>query len=132
MDFATAMQLTPVGDLRWGADLPADWSQGRTTFGGLVGALAARVAALVVGADRPLRTLDVAFVAPLPPGPVEVSVEVLTSGKAVTHLVVSLVSGGVLGARVHVVAGASRESTLLATTGPTEMVDGDPSMSIHH
>lgn len=125
-DFSTAMQLTPIGDLRWAADLPADWGQGRTTFGGLIGALAARAATLVVGAERPLRTLDLAFVAPLPPGPAEVEVEVLGAGKAVTQLVVSFRSGGVLGARVHVVAGASRVSALRVDTGPTEMVAGDP------
>jgi hypothetical protein len=34
----------------------------------------------VAGPDRPLRTLDVAFVAPLPPGPVAVDAEVLGGG----------------------------------------------------
>jgi hypothetical protein len=125
-DFSTAMHLTPIGDLRWAAVLPSDWAQGRTTFGGLVGALAARVAALVVGADRPLRTLDVAFVAPLPAGPAELDVEMLGAGKAITQLVVNVRSGGVLGARVHVVAGASRVSGLRVDIGPTEMVAGDP------
>ena len=125
-DFSTAMQLTSIGDLRWTADLPADWAQGRTTFGGLIGALAARAATLAVGAQRPLRSLDLAFIAPLPAGPVEVDVELLSVGKAVTQLAVSFRSGGVLGARVHVVAGASRVSALRVDTGPTEMVEGDP------
>jgi acyl-CoA thioesterase len=125
-DFSTAMQLTPVGDRRWAVDLPADWAQGRTTFGGLIGALAARVAGQVAGAERPLRTLDIAFVAPLPRGPAEVAAEVLSAGKAVTQLVVSFTSGGVLGARVHVVAGASRVSALRVETGPAEMIEGDP------
>jgi acyl-CoA thioesterase len=125
-DFNTAAHLTAIGDLRWTADLPADWAQGRTTFGGLIGALAARAATLAVGAERPLRSLDLAFIAPLPAGPVEVDVEVLGAGKAVTQLSVSFRSGGVLGARVHVVAGASRVSALRVDTGPTEMVEGDP------
>jgi acyl-CoA thioesterase len=125
-DFSTALHLTPIGDLRWAADLPADWAQGRTTFGGLIGALAARAATLVLGAQRPLRTLDVAFIAPLPPGPAEVDVEVLGAGKTVTQLVVSFRSAGVLAARVHVVAGTARVSALRVDTGPTAMVDGDP------
>ncbi|HST81834.1 MAG TPA: thioesterase family protein [Kineosporiaceae bacterium] len=125
-DFSTAVQLTAIGDLRWTANLPADWAQGRTTFGGLIGALAARAATLAVGAERPLRSLDLAFIAPLPAGPVEVDVELLGAGKAVTQLTVSFRSGGVLGARVHVVAGASRVSALRVETGPTEMVEGDP------
>src|SRR3954447_617843 len=125
-DFSTAMHLTPIGDLRWAAHLPGDWAQGRTTFGGLIGALAARVATQVVGAERPLRTLDVAFIAPLPAGPAELDVEVLGAGKAVTQLVVNVRSAGVLGARVHVVAGAARVSGLRVQTGPSEMVPGDP------
>jgi acyl-CoA thioesterase len=92
----------------------------------LIGALAARAATLAVGVERPLRSLDLAFIAPLPAGAVEVDVEVLGAGKAVTQLTVSFRSGGVLGARVHVVAGASRVSALRVDTGPTEMVEGDP------
>jgi acyl-CoA thioesterase len=125
-DFGTALELTPLGELRWAAELPADWMQGRTTFGGLIAALAAKAATLVVGEQRPLRTLDLAFVAPLPAGPAELDVEVLSAGKAVTQLVVSFRSGGTLGARVHVVAGAARPSGLRVETGPTELVAGDP------
>ena len=125
-DFSTAVQLTPIGDRRWAADLPADWGQGRTTFGGLIGALAARAAILVVGPERPLRTLDVAFVASLPAGPAEVDVEVLGGGKAVTQLAVTFRSGGLLGARVHVVLGAARASGLRVDAEPVEMVEGDP------
>jgi len=125
-DFSTALELTALGEQRWAAELPSDWAQGRTTFGGLIAALAARAAILVVGEQRPLRTLDLAFVSPLPAGPAEVDVEVLSAGKAVTQLVVSVRSGGTLGARVHVVAGAARPSGLRVETGPTEMVAGDP------
>jgi acyl-CoA thioesterase len=125
-DFSTAMQLTPTGERRWSADLPADWAQGRTTFGGLIAALAARVAVQVVGAERQLRTMDVAFVAPLAPGRVELEIEVLGQGKAVTQLVVSIRSAGELGCRVHVVAGAPRVSGLRVDTAPAELLEGDP------
>jgi acyl-CoA thioesterase len=124
-DFDAASATTPAGDLRWSVDLPADWAQGRTTFGGLVGAIAARVAAEVVGAERPIRTLDLAFVAPLPAGPAVVEAEVLGTGKAVTQLVIS-VRGEALGARVHVVAGAARESGAAMEIGPAMLVAGDP------
>jgi hypothetical protein len=129
MDFATAMELTPIGERRWKATVSADWSQGRTTFGGLLAALAARVAVQVVGIERPIRTMDVAFVAPIPPGLVELDVEMLGEGKAVSQLVVSLRSGGpqgALGCRVHVVAGAGRPSTLRVDAAPAELVEGDP------
>jgi acyl-CoA thioesterase len=120
-DFSTAVELTPAGERRWTANLTDDWAQGRTSFGGLLAALAARAAVEVAGADRPLRTLDVAFVAPLPSGPVELDVEVLGAGKAVTQLAVSIRSGGVLGCRVHVVAGAARVSALRVDAAPTEL-----------
>lgn len=126
MDFETASAITPTGNLTWSAHLPADWAQGRTTYGGLVGAIAARVAAEVAGADRPIRTLDLAFVAPLPPGEVEIEAEVLGSGKAVTQLVVSVRSGGTLGSRAHVVAGAARESAAVMEVGPAALREGDP------
>jgi len=125
-DFATAIQLTSTGDRRWTTTLAADWSQGRTTFGGLLAALAARVAAEVVGAERPIRTMDVAFVAPIPPGLAELEVEELGTGKAVTQVVVSIRSGGVLGCRVHVVAGAARVSAIRVDAVPAESVEGDP------
>lgn len=125
-DFGTAMELTPIAERRWSATVTADWGQGRTTFGGLLAALAARVAVQVVGADRPIRTMDVAFLAPIPPGPFEVDVEILGEGKAVSQLAVSLRTGGLLGCRVHVVAGAGRVSALRVDAAPRELVEGDP------
>ncbi len=125
-DFGTVMQLTPIGDRRWSAELPADWGQGRTTFGGVLAGLAARVAHQVVGADRPLRSLDVAFVAPVRPGVAELELEILGEGTAVTQLVVSIRSGGVLGCRVHIVAGAARVSAMRVDTAPAELPEGDP------
>jgi acyl-CoA thioesterase len=125
-DFSTAAEITPVGERRWTANLPGDWAQGRTSFGGLLAAMAASAAVQVLGPERPLRSLDVAFVAPLAAGPVELDVEVLGAGKAVTQLVVSIRSGPVLGCRVHVVAGAARVSALRIDAVPTELVEGDP------
>lgn len=125
-DFGTAMQLTPIGERRWSAIVTPDWGNGRTTFGGLVGALGARVAAQLVGAERPLRTMDLAFVAPILPGLVELDAEVLGEGKSVTQLVVSVRSAGVLGCRVHVVAGAGRPSALRVDAVPAELVEGSP------
>src|SRR5258708_7013487 len=106
-DFLAATALVPAGELRWKAFLPEDWSQGRTTFGGVVGALAAEAAAQVAGEHRPVRSLDVAFVAPLPFGAVELEAEVLGEGRSVIQLAVSVRSGELLGARAHVVAGSS-------------------------
>ncbi len=119
--FDETTALTPAGSDRWTAQLAPDWMQGRTVFGGLVAAVATRAAADVAGADRPLRSVDVAFVAPLSPGTVEVTAEVLAAGRAVTHLAVSVWQEDVLGARLHVVAGASRASALQVPAGPRAM-----------
>lgn len=126
--FDDTSAVDAVGPGRWTARLAADWAQGRTTFGGLLAALTARVAREVAGPDRPLRTMDVAFLAPLRAGPVELAAEVLGEGKSVMQLAVSVVQDGVATCRVHVVAGAPRASAVRLAAAPPAF-DGtrDPS-----
>jgi acyl-CoA hydrolase len=121
-----AAALTRLDDARWAGEFPADWTQGRTMFGGLQAALATTVAQELAGPDRPLRTLDVGFVAPMAPGPVELTAEVLGSGRSATQLQVSLRQDGVLGCRVHVVAGSERDSAIRVPAQPPEAPPGDP------
>jgi len=116
--FETASALTRTGDTTWTATLPPDWSQGRTTFGGLQAAIATSAAAEVAGPERRVRTLDVGFAAPLVAGPVEVSAEVLGSGRSVTQVQVSLRQDGVLGCRAYVVAGTDRASSIAVPAPP--------------
>ena len=82
--FEEAAALTRLDDDRWSATFPADWAQGRTMFGGLQAALATTVAQEVAGPERPLRTLDVGFVAPMTAGPGTLEAEVLGSGRSAT------------------------------------------------
>jgi acyl-CoA thioesterase len=111
--FEEAAAVTRAGEKRWTAELAPDWTQGRTVFGGLQAALATTVAQEVAGPDRPLRTLDIGFVSPTSPGPVELDAEVLGSGRSATQLQVSLRQDGVLRCRVFAVAGAGRPSTMI-------------------
>jgi acyl-CoA thioesterase len=124
--FEETAALTPAGDGRWTATLAPDWTQGRTIFGGLQAALAASAAQEVAGPDRPLRTLDVGFPAPLAAGPVEVEAELLSRGGSATQLQVSLRQDGVVGCRVYVVAGAERESAIVVPGRPPSNAPGDP------
>jgi acyl-CoA thioesterase len=119
--FDETAALTPAGPNRWTAELAPDWAQGRTTFGGLVAALTTTAAAEVSGPGRPLRSIDVAFVAPLAAGPVTIETEVLGEGRTVTQLDVSVRQGGVLGTRAYVVAGASRESAIRVPAAPAAL-----------
>ena len=124
--FEEAAALTRLDDDRWSATFPADWAQGRTMFGGLQAALATTVAQEVAGPERPLRTLDVGFVAPMTAGPVTLEAEVLGSGRSATQLQVSLRQDGALGCRVHVVAGAERDSGIRVPGQPPEPPPGRP------
>ncbi len=117
VDFSTAVELEPAGEHRWRARLTS-------------AALGGQAAAEVAGPGRPLRTLDVAFVAPLPPGEVVLEAEVLGEGKSTIQVEVSVYAGGpggrVLGCRVFAVAGASRPSGVRVEPAPAVRQAGDP------
>lgn len=73
-------------------DVPDDWLQGRTLFGGLqavVGVAAMRTLA----PEAPLRSLQVTFLAPVPGGPVRAVARTLRSGKSTTHVKARIVDG---------------------------------------
>lgn len=84
------LALHPDGD-GWSAEIPPGWGQGRTTFGGLVGAYLAR--AVEVEQARPIRGVDVTFLEPVAPGPVRLQVPQVREGKHVTHVQAELVAG---------------------------------------
>lgn len=67
--------------------VPAEWGQGRATFGGLVGALLYQAMEKRCEPGRELRAMSVSFVGPLTPGePAKFSAEVLRQGKAVSQM----------------------------------------------
>ena len=66
---------------------PASWAQGRATFGGLVAAVVARQMQQAVTGDRAMRALQISFVGPVAADePVQIEVEVLREGKAVSQV----------------------------------------------
>lgn len=90
----------------------ADWTQGRTVFGGLLSALGVQAMRDVVGADWPLRALQVNFIAPVQPGAARYAVTLLRQGKNVRQVQCVLSGAEGVAATLVGVFGADRASEL--------------------
>jgi acyl-CoA thioesterase len=88
-----------------------DWKQGRTTFGGLVAALAVAAMRDVTGSDWPLRALQASFIGPVDED-LEVSVKLLRQGRHVRQVQATLSTHGQAAAVLLGVFGESRASSL--------------------
>jgi acyl-CoA thioesterase len=122
------MTLTPLSTLlarrrriddgTLGFDVPDDWLQGRTSFGGLVSVLAVSAMREVAGAAWPqevgLRALQTNFIAPVEGGPVDVAVQVLREGRNVRQVQSRLMQRGEVCALAVAVFGSARDSRLPA------------------
>lgn len=73
-------------------EVPQDWVQGRTLFGGLQGVVGL-AAMRTLAPEAPLRSLQVTFLAPVPGGPVRARAQILRSGKNATHVEARIVDG---------------------------------------
>src|SRR4051812_26974438 len=73
-------------------DVPEDWLQGRTLFGGLQ-AIVGVAAMRTLAPEAPLRSLQVTFLAPVPGGPVRGVARILRSGKNTAHVEARIVDG---------------------------------------
>src|SRR5690242_484925 len=93
MRFSEILRQAQGAGADWTFQAGEDWLQGRTLFGGLQAALAARAMRAVTAAAAPLRTLQVAFIAPVPPGPVRVHARVLRAGRNATQVEGRIVQG---------------------------------------
>jgi acyl-CoA thioesterase len=93
------------------AEIPTDWSQGRTTFGGLLAAIAIR-GLQGVAEGRALRSFVMDCAAPAGPGEVSVEVEVLRTGKSLMHARANLSQEGTICAVLLATFGESRSSSL--------------------
>ncbi len=92
-------------------DVPDDWLQGRTLFGGLQAAVAlAAMRSLVPQA--PLRSLQATFLAPVPGGVVRSRARLLRSGKSTTYVESRIVDGDDTLALLVGVFGLPRPSTV--------------------
>jgi acyl-coenzyme A thioesterase PaaI-like protein len=90
--------------------VPADWMQGRSVFGGLQVAIA--VAAMRRLVATPMRTLQVTFIAPVPQGLVSARAKLLRSGKNASHVEAQLLVGGEIACSVIGVFGNARTTAV--------------------
>jgi len=112
--FSTLMR-TARGDAGVVAvEVPADWMQGRSVFGGLQVAIALHAMRALVP-ETALRTVQATFVAPVAEGRVAANARVLRSGKNATHVEARIVDGAATLAIVIGVFGAARSSPVAVT-----------------
>lgn len=90
-------------------EVPSDWMQGRSVFGGLQVVVALEAMRTCVPSSV-LRTLQATFVAPVPEGVVRARAHVLRQGKNATHVEARLVDGSETLAVVIGVFGNARAS----------------------
>ena len=85
--FFDATAVEAVGAGRFGAVIDESWNLSPLPQGGIVTALALRAMAEVLGHPaQTLRTLHTAFVAQVAHGPVSIDVELLRTGRSMSHL----------------------------------------------
>jgi acyl-CoA thioesterase len=82
-------------------EVPADWGQGRSTFGGALTGLGLTALEAVVARERAesprrCRSMMVSFAGPVAPGEVELEARVLRHGRSATHASATLIQDGSL------------------------------------
>jgi len=90
--FSVLLSRIRAGEGTSTLEVPEDWLQGRTLFGGLQ-AVVGLAAMRSLAPDAPLRSLQVTFLAPVPGGPVTARARILRSGKSATHVEARIVDG---------------------------------------
>jgi acyl-CoA thioesterase len=93
------------------AEIPQDWTQGRTTFGGLLAAVAIR-GLQTASQGRPLRSFLMDCIAPTAPGALNVEVDVLRVGRSLLHTRATLVQAGQTCAVLLATFGNERDTKL--------------------
>lgn len=109
-----AVQSNPLA-----VTIPAEWGQGRASFGGLMAALQYEAMRAKVADDRPVRSLAITFVGPAEPGvPIAFEVEVLREGKAVSQVLGRATQNGQVMTLIQGSFGAPRESAISVQADP--------------
>jgi acyl-coenzyme A thioesterase PaaI-like protein len=106
-------------------EVPDDWLQGRTLFGGLQ-AIVGLAAMRTLVPEAPLRSLQVTFLAPVPGGAVRSRAQVLRSGKSATHVEARIVDGDKTLAILVGVFGLARTSAVSVIPKQPEVAPGTP------
>ncbi len=91
-------------------DMPTDWMQGRSVFGGLSAAALVALAHRSVSPERVLRTISIQLLRPTVPGPLTGSARVVREGRSTSFLEGALAQAGADTARASMVFAAPRQS----------------------
>ncbi len=110
-DFTSVLGRLTGDGRAWSAEIPDNWRQGRTAFGGLIAALALEAAHRAFPGLAPLRSAQVSFIGPVPAG-VEFDVSVLRKGRSATFIEVAAMAEGSCAAKAVFCFGAARDSVL--------------------
>lgn len=116
--------------------VPADWGQGRTTYGGFISALTVQAMKDVAGGawapDVRLRALQTSFIGPVVPGPARVRVQVLREGKSIRHVQATVLQGDATAALLLGVFGVERDTVVpvLSPAQPAVARSVDASMQV--
>jgi len=111
--------INAVRDTPRAVTIPAEWSQGRACFGGLMAALTFEAMRAEVPEGRPVRSLAITFVGPAEPGvPIAFDVEILRHGKAVSQVLGRTTQNGQVMTLIQGSFGAPRESMINVAAAP--------------
>lgn len=110
--FSEVLDTLRAAQNGWQADIPDDWQQGRTAYGGLQTALAVGALRRLVPADLPLRVAQTTFMAPVPAGAVRLETRVLRTGKSAVHAECRIGDGEQALCTVLAIFGRGRDSAL--------------------
>lgn len=115
-------------------EIPEDWQQGRTTFGGLIATLAVQAMRDVAGpawsSEVSLRALQTSFIGPVERGVFEVSVQVLREGKHVRQVQALVRQNGQTSAILLGVFGTPRDTVVPVMAPARPAVASSPDQSI--
>lgn len=107
------------------SEIPANWLQGRTAYGGLSAALALDAAQRLADDLPPLRSAQIAFVGPLS-GAVKVTATLLRRGRNAAFIQSDIVSEAGLGFRATFVFMTGRESAVSHDTATPSSIAPPP------
>lgn len=94
------------------------WSQGRSAFGGIAACFAVTAMRQLLNSPQPIRSLMVSFLAPLPPGQINVDARKLRQGRNVTQLSADVISDGNICLQAMAVFGKPRTALKVAAKYP--------------
>jgi len=119
--FSTLLgSMSAEGDIHR-VNIPEDWQQGRTTFGGMTGALCLAATAAAIPELPPLRSAYFTFVGPAG-GHVEIVPRLLRRGRSSVFATVELSSEGALATQAALSFAAARDSKYTYRSHPLPTV----------